>query len=206
MTMTLATEFTYKLQVEELSSRANVSSHKARTAIKAYRNVIKQHLFSGHKVIVPGLVSLYPSVRATVREVFEVISEYNDQLESASKEVHYSIEELDNLLKTYLSILRTKLEMGYEIRIAGVFLITPEEIRDGVYGYSTRLSPALEKPDTLQLKLQKVDGTIEEHTIEKEKLIYRLSLDETLRPPERLHNSIDKIKENIHFLDEDMFI
>lgn len=206
MTQTLATEYTYKLQVEDLATRANVSLHQARSAIKAYRNVVKDILLKGQRVEIPQLASVYPSVRANANEVFKDIPTYEEQLAMALEHVTVSETQLKVLVDTYLNILRTKLAVGYEIRIAGVFLMTPEVQEDGTVQLNSRLSPSLEKPEQFTFLTENEEGEVGEEIILKEKIIFRLTVEEDIKLPTKLHQSVEDIKKGIHFLSEDMFV
>lgn len=198
----MVAEFNYKLQVEHLSKKNKISIHRARVFIKEYRRLLKDNLMDGNKVEVLGIASVYPSVRQSVNEVFDTIYDYEKQVEDLKMNLKMDAFEVHHLLKSYLSILINKLIMGYSIKISGVFLLKPEKFEDNNFGYVTRLSPSLEKPEKLTLKIKKIYGNIEEMEVEKDKLIYRLEISDKLAPPQNLRLVDEEIKKNIVFLDE----
>lgn len=194
-------EFTYKLQLEQFSARENLSSHKARSFVKAYRQLIKTKLLEGNKIEILGLAYVYPSTRQSIKQVFDKIYDYPQQLKDLSILVDMDIQQTHRLLKSYLGMLVNKVDMGYKIQISGIFLIKPENI-DGVITLTTRLSPSLEKPESLPLKVTHLLGKEDVVDVPKDKLIYRMELDKSLLPPRRIRLEESAIKESITFLDD----
>lgn len=182
----MVTEFTYKLQVSHLSKKNKVSLNKARNFIKGYRRLLKERLYEGNKIVIVGIAEIYPSVRASVNLVFEKEYGYSEQVVDLAKELGTTPMEVHHLLKSYLRMLVMKLRSGYAIKISGVLLVKPDQFDEETLGYVTRLSPTLDKPESMTLRVKHLYGTIEDMEIPLEKLIYRLELNEGLGAPEQL--------------------
>lgn len=198
----MVAEFNYKLQVEHLSKKNKISLHRARVFIKEYRRLLKHNLYVGNKIDVLGIACVYPSIRQSVNEVFDIVYNYEKQVEDLKENLSMETFEVHHLLKSYLSILINKLSMGYSIKISGVFLLKPEQFENNQLGYITRLSPSLEKPDMIKLKVKRIYGNIDELDVEQDKLIYRLEISDKLLAPKNLRLVDDEIHQNITFLDE----
>lgn len=199
--MSNVAEFTYEMQVNALAKKNRISYHKAKTFIKEYRLFLKDNLYNGNKIIVEGLVEMYPSIRQSVKEVFDVVYDYDLQVKDLCEKLKMEPFEVHHLLRSYLSILIMKLEMGYSIKISGVFLLKPEDFGNGNLGYVTRLSPSLEKPDSITLKVERLYGTIDELQIEHNRIIYRLNINDKLKKPKRIRALDDEIEKRIVRLD-----
>lgn len=198
----MVAEFNYKLQVEHLSKKNKISLHRARVFIKEYRRLLKDNLYEGNKVDIIGIASVYPSIRQSVNEYFENVYGYESQVEDLSKNLEMSTFEVHHLLKSYIGMLISRLSMGYSIKISGVFLLKPERFENNQLGYVTRLSPSLEKPEIITLRVKRIYGNIDELKIVKDKIIYRLEISEDLEAPKNLRLIDDEIKRNITFLDD----
>lgn len=198
----MVAEFTYEMQVLTLSRKNRISFHKAKTFIKEYRYLLKENLYKGNKIIVEGIAELYPSIRQNVKEVFDVEYNYELQVEDLSNNLKMEKFEVHHLLRNYLSLLIKKLEMGYSIKISGVFLLKPEDFGEGELGYLTRLSPSLEKPEQIILKVERLYGNIDELEIPQDRIIYRLNVSEKLNKPKRLRRVDEEIQSRIVHLDD----
>lgn len=179
-------EFTYEMQVEQLSKKTKIPVGKARKFIKEYRRLLKKRLKEGKKVDIVGIASIWLTVRSSVEEVFEEIYGYEEQVKDLANELEIEVVEAHHLLKTYLRMLFTKLRMGYLVKIPGVFWIRPDQFDEETLGYVTRISPTLDKPDKYVLKIRHLYGDIEELELDKDKMIFRLEVKDSLGVPSRI--------------------
>lgn len=181
-------EFTYQLQVDQLSRKNNTSESKSREFIKNYRRLLKERLREGYKIDMVGIACIWPSVRESVNEVFEEdeIYSYNSQIKDLCVELNLRDFEAHAMLRSYLSMISMRLKMGYSIKISGVLLIRPDLLDDDTLGYVTRLSPTLEKPESINLKVKRIYGNIEVLEVPIGKIIFRQGLSEDLGFPKKL--------------------
>lgn len=196
-------EFTYQLQVTHLSKKNKISLNKSRKFIKEYRRLVKSKLKEGHKVEILGLAEIWPSIRESVNEIFDYVYGYEDQVNDLSEELKMDKFEVHHLLKSYLRMLITKLKMGYSVKISGVLLIKPDLFDDDTFGFLTRLSPTLEKPDQFVLKVKRLYGHIDELELNGEKMIFRLELSESLGIPSRLR-LVGESRHQVQFVDDSL--
>lgn len=179
-------EFPYKMQVDHLSRKNKVSLNKARNFIKGYRRLLKDRLFEGRKVHILGIAEIAPSVRANVNFEYGEIYGYSEQVKDLSVDLKMGVMEVHHLLKSYLQMLVTKLRSGYSIKISGVLLVKPDQFDEDTLGYVTRLSPTLEKPDVLVMKVKHIYGNVVDMEVPFDKMIYRLDLCDSLGAPKSL--------------------
>lgn len=198
----LVEEFTYKLQVRDLSNRNKISENKSRNFIKEYRRLLKGKLQGGNKVSIVGIAEVWPSVRESVNEVFRKEYGFDEQVRDLKEVLGMGKFEVSNLLTSYIRILILKLQMGYGMKVPGVFSIKPDIFGD-LLGYSTRLSPTLEKPDEMVLEVRDVYGNVEEKSLVREDIIFRLGLDEDLGLPNKIRYESNVNKE-VRYISDDI--
>jgi nucleoid DNA-binding protein len=196
-------EFTYQLQVTHLSRKNKISVNKSRNFIKEYRRLLKKRLKEGEKIEILGIAEIWPSVRESVNEMFDTVYDYERQVKDVAESLEMDTFEVHHLLKSYIRMLVTKLKMGYSVKISGVLLVKPDLFDDDTYGYLTRLSPTLEKPEELVLKVRRLYGHIDELNLTDSNMIFRLELSESLGVPSRLR-LVGEYRSQVQFVDDSL--
>lgn len=184
----VAEKFDYQDLIKEMQLKTGYSYFKVRTMLKELSRLIQGKISKGYNVECDGICKIYFTMTGQV-----IIDDNYYGSENQSRDLAHKMEmdliTVRNFVNNYYSIIKTKIEQGYQVNIKSVCYITPK-VKDNHIYLATRMSPQLTKPEIAEFvifkNLHSSKSRIVSEIVDGKKLRLAMILNPDLKIPNRV--------------------
>lgn len=184
----VAEKFDYQDLIQEMQIKTGYSYFKVRTMLKELSRLLQEKVSKGYNIECDGICKIYFTMTGQVI-LDDIYYDSEFQARDLAIKMNMDLITVRNFINNYYTIIKTKIEQGYQVNIKSVCYITPKIKNNNIY-LATRMSPQLKKPEVAEFvifkNLHSSKSRIVSEIVDGKKLRLAMSLDSQLNVPNRV--------------------
>ena len=128
----VAEKFDYQDLIQEMQIKTGYSYFKVRTMLKELSRLLQEKVSKGYNIECDGICKIYFTMTGQV--ILDDIY-YNSEFQARDLAIKMDMDLITvrNFINNYYTIIKTKIEQGYQVNIKSVCYITPKVKNNNIY-------------------------------------------------------------------------